>query len=273
MKNIFKLFTVIALLSAFPVSGAKAQGAVKVSSFKIATPPKDAKIKVITITVKNMDDRMAPNYLGMQIRLTKKGYYGLESESSNPTIIRLFMNVNEPVDEKFLKAIVEQKELNMPVHGGGSKLVQLNFQYVGLEKKMDTLSRKDFLIRQFDTYSKTFNKNTKTWGGKNEAVYELEYPGLDKPLVTKNLPYLSSHLSLNDGFLGIETLINDNEEYAFRIRYSKDVLNDDKIWEVLTRDKWSTVNREGEMIQIDPKISFTKKGATLSSEPIKKIKK
>ncbi len=264
MKNLLKIITIIALLPVFQISRAEAPASENVAKFKIATPPMGIKIKVVTIHTENMYDRMDPNYLGMQLRLTNKGYYGIESEPTHPLTVRIYMNVNEPVDEKFLKSIVEQKELQMPVHGGGSKLVQLNFQYVGMEKKVDTLSRKDFMVRQFETFSKKFNKNSQKWGGKNEAVYELEYPGLDKPLLTRSLPAFASYLSLTDGFLGIETLINDKEEYAFRITYSKDALNDDKIWEVLTSDKWTAVTSEGETVKTDPKISFTKKGSTIS---------
>lgn len=271
MKHSVKIFTLISLLFLFNTVTAESLTANSaVSKFKIATPPADAaKIKIITIHTGNMTDRMDPNYLGMQLRLTNKGYYGLEAESGQPMTIRLYMNVNEPVDEKFLKEIVEQKELQMPVHGGGTKLVQINFQFLGLEKEIGTTTRKEFLVRQFDTYSKKFSKNGAKWGGKNEAIYELEYPGLDKPLVSRNIPALSSHLAQNEGFLGIETLIDDSEEYAFRITYSKDALDDNKIWEVLTKEKWTSVSGEGEIIQIDPKISFTKKGATISKQLVK----
>ncbi len=265
--------TLSALIMLFVFKAALAEGPASnspVSKFKIATPPSDAtKIKVITIHTGNMTDRMDPNYLGMQLRLTNKGYYGLEAESGQPMTIRIYMNMNEPVDEKFLKAIVEQKELQMPVHGGGSKLVQINFQFLGLDKETGTITRKEFLVRQFDTYSKKFSRNNEKWGGKNEAVYELEYPGLDKPLVSRNIPVLSSHLAQNEGFLGIETLVNDNEEYAFRIIYSRDALDDNKIWEVLTKEKWTSVSAEGEIIQIDPKISFSKRGATISKQLVK----
>jgi len=266
MKFLFKIVTLLSLLLIFNVSTAQMPLPGKITAkFKIATPPVNASmIKVITIRTENMYDRMDPNYLGMQLRLTKKGYYGLEAESAKPLIIRLYMNVNEPIDEDFLKSVVEQQELQMPVHGGGTKLVKLNFLYIELEKQIDTITRREFLESQFDTYSKTFSKNIEKWGGKNEAIYELVYPGLDKPLITRNLPYLSSHLSQQDGFLSIQTLINDTEEYAFRISYSRDVLNDQKIWEVLSKEKWTTVTKEGEIVQIEPLISFTNKGVTIS---------
>ena len=272
MRSLLKISTLLALLFVFQLSIAESCAANNsITKFKIATPPQDAsRIKVITIHTENMYERMDPNYLGMQLRLTKKGYYGLEAESSHPLIIRLYMNINEPVDEDFLKSIVEQKDLQMPVHGGGTKPVQLNFVFISLEKQMDTITRKEFLVRQFDTYSKKFNKNIEKWGGKNEAIYELVYPDLDKPMITRNIPYLSSHLSQSEGFLGIETLINDKEEYAFRITYSKDVLNDDKIWEVLTKEKWTTVSKEGEIVLIDPQITFTNKGTTINPKTYRK---
>ena len=233
------------------------------SKFKIATPPAEAKIKVITIYTEKMYDRMDPNYLGLQFRNTGKGYYGLETEYNCPLIVRLYMDVNEPVDEKFIKSMVEMKQLEMLVHGGGTNIVKVDFEYIGMAEGADTISRREFLERQFTKFSVPFKRNQENWAGKSEAVYQLVYPNLDKPLVTRNLPFLSNHLSQIDGFLSIETLINDNEEYCFYITYSKEALNDDKIWEALTRSKWTIKNKEGIMEDVDPKFSFEQKGYTI----------
>ncbi|HCV16410.1 MAG TPA: hypothetical protein DF637_08775 [Rikenellaceae bacterium] len=233
------------------------------SKFKIATPPKDVEnIKVVTIYTEKMYDRMDPNYLGLQFRNTGKGYYGLETEYNCPLIVRLYMDLDEPIDEKFFKKMVEMKELEMLVHGGGTNIVKVDFEYIGISDVVDTISRREFLIRQFTTFSVPFKSNQEEWAGKNEAVYELVYPDLDKPLITRNLPFLSNHLSQIPGFISIETLVNEADEYCFRITYSKDALDDDKIWEVLNRSKWTIKNREGVMEEVDPKFSFTEKGAT-----------
>lgn len=233
------------------------------SKFKISTPPKEVEnIKVITIYTEKMYDRMDPNYLGLQFRNTGKGYYGLETEYSCPLTVRLYMDMNEPVDEKFFEQMVEMKELQMLVHGGGTNIVKVDFEYIGMSDVVDTISRRDFLIRQFTNFSVKFKSNQEEWAGKNEAVYELVYPDLDKPLITRNLPYLSNHLSQIPGFLAIETLVNENDEYCFRITYSKDALNDDLIWEVLNRSKWTIKNKDGVLEEVDPKFSFTDKGIT-----------
>lgn len=228
------------------------------SKFKIASPPAGSIIKVITIRTENMTERMDLNYLGMQFRNEGKRYYGLESEDATPLIVRIYMDVKEPVDEKYIKSVVEKRELQMGVHGGGSKLVNVNFKFVSLEKVTgETMTSRAFLERHFDVMKKEFKLNMEKWGGKNEAVYEIEYPGLDKPLVLRSLPYFTSYLSTIEGCLGVETAINDREEYCFRIRYSKDVLNDSKIREVLTRDKWTIRTNEGDLKETDPRLSFT----------------
>ena len=233
------------------------------SKFKISTPPKDVEnIKVVTIFTEKMYDRMDPNYLGLQFRNTGKGYYGLETEYNCPLIVRLYMDLDEPVDEKFFKEMVEMKELEMLVHGGGTNIVKVDFEYIGISDVFDTISRREFLIRQFTTFSVPFKSNQEEWAGKNEAVYELVYPDLDKPLITRNLPFLSNHLSQIPGFISIETLVNENDEYCFRITYSKDALDDDKIWEALNRSKWTIKNRDGVLEEVDPKFSFKEKGAT-----------
>lgn len=231
--------------------------------FKIASPPAGSTIKVIIIRTENMTERMDLNYLGMQFRNEAKGYYGLESEDATPLIVRIYMDVKEPVDEQYIKSIVEKKELQMGVHGGGSKLVNVDFKFISLEKNTgETMTSRAFLERHFDFMKKEYKQNIEKWGGKNEAVYELVYPGLDKPLILRTLPFFTSYLSTIDGCLGVETAINENEQYCFRIKYSKDVLNDAKIWEALTRDKWTIRTNEGDLKETYPRLSFTNKGIT-----------
>ncbi len=234
------------------------------SKFKIATPPEDVQqIKVITIFTEKMYDRMDPNYLGLQFRNSGRAYYGIETEYSCPLTVRLYMHPDEPIDHNFIKSMVEMKQLEMPVHGGGTRIVKVNFEYIGMSADVDTISRREFLIRQFNTFSVVFKNNQEEWAGKNEATYELVYPNLDKPIITRNLPFLSNHLSQIPGFISIETLLNDDDQYCFRIKYSKDALDDDKIWEVLNRSVWTIKNRAGEMEDVEPKFTFTDKGATI----------
>jgi len=234
------------------------------AKFKISNPPKDVeKIKIITVRAENMYDRMDPNYFGIQLRLTERGYYGLETEFAHPLIIRLFLDINEPIDERFIKEILEMRELQMPVHGGKTKKIDVDFKFISLEDKVDTISRREFMVRQFKAYSSRYKDNNEKWGTKDEAIYELEMPGLDKPVLAKTIPFLSSYLSLNDGFLGINTYMREDDMPCIQIFFSKKALNEEQIWKVLTREDWKIKQKDGEFKIIPAKIMFENKGKIL----------
>lgn len=231
------------------------------AKFKISNPPKDVeKIKIITVRAENMYDRMDPNYFGIQLRLTERGYYGLETEFAHPLIIRLFLDINEPIDERFIKEILEMRELQMPVHGGKTKKIDVDFKFISLEAKVDTISRREFMVRQFKAYSSRYKDNNEKWGTKDEAIYELEMPGLDKPVLAKTIPFLSSYLSLNDGFLGINTYMREDDMPCIQIFFSKKALNEEQIWKVLTREDWKIKQKNGVYKMIPAKIMFEDKG-------------
>lgn len=243
------------------------QGIYTPSKFKINHPsPEDTLIKVITIRTENMYDKMDPNYLGMQFRNSGKKYLGLETEYACPLIVRLYMGVNEPVDEDFLKETVHMKTLEMPVHGGGVRNVEVDYKFMGLEEQIDTITRKEFLVRQFNAVNKIYKEKVEKYAGEKTAVYELVHKGLDKPIVSRNIPYLSSYLSLADGILGLQVLVNDNEEYAIRILYVESVMNPDKLWEVLTAPKWQVKMKDGSVREEDAKMAFPGKGKVMETK-------
>lgn len=234
------------------------------SKFKINHPSaQDSLIKVITVRTENMHDKMDPNYLGLQFRGSGKKYFGLETEYDCPIIVRLYMGIDEEIDKDFLKEMIEMKELVMPVHGGGTRTVEVNYKFVGLEEETDTISRREFLERQMNAVNRTFKSAVKKYGNENSAVYEISYPGLDKPIVTRNLPYLISYLSMTEGVLGFRTVINAEEEFAFQIIYDKGTLNDAKIWEALQAPKWTVMMKDGSTQEVDSKIGFKNQGKTI----------
>jgi ferredoxin len=236
------------------------------SKFKINTPAEDVEqIKVITMYTEKMYDRMDPNYLGMQIRVSERGdgYYGLETEYSCPLTVRLYMAMDEPVEEEFLKDMVEMKELEMPVHGGGTRIVEVDYEFIELVEGQDTISRREFLERQFDKFSVEFKSNQEKIEGQELATYEIVYPGLDKPIITRNLPYLSNYLSQQEGMVSIKTLINEDMEYCFHITFSKELVDEEKLWNIITKEKWTIKDREGNIQEVDRKLEFTEKGEIL----------
>lgn len=234
------------------------------SKFKINHPSaQDSLIKVITIRTENMHDKMDPNYLGLQFRGSGKKYFGLETEYDCPIIVRLYMGLDEEINEDFLEEMVEMKELVMPVHGGGTRVIEVDYAFVKLEDQVDTITRREFLESQMNAVNRTFKKAVEKYGTENSAVYEMVYPAIDKPIVSRNLPYLISYLSMTEGVLGFKTLLNADEEYALQIIYDKNTLDDAKIWEVLQNPTWTVLMTDGTTQQVEAKMSFQNQGKTL----------
>jgi phage tail tube protein FII len=201
--------------------------------------------------------------LGLQFRASGKKYFGLETEYDCPIIVRLYMGMDEEINEDFLEEMVEMKELVMPVHGGGTKTIEVDYAFVKLEEKVDTITRREFIERQMSPINRTFKKAVEKYGMENSAVYEMVYPAMDKPINSRNFPYLISYLSLNEGVLGFRTLLNADEQYAIQITYDKNTLNDEKIWEILTAPKWNVLMKDGTIQEQDAKLEFKNPGKTL----------
>ena len=91
----------------------------------------------------------------------------------------------------------------------------------------------------------------------------MVYPAIDKPIVSRNLPYLISYLSMTEGILGFRTLLNADEEYALQITYDKNTLDDAKIWEVLQNPTWTVLMTDGTTQEVEAKMSFQNQGKTL----------
>lgn len=223
--------------------------------FKISQPEKEVKtVKVVTIHTENMTDPLDVNYLGMQFRLGKKNYYGLESEYSKPLTLRIYMNVNEPVDIDYIKKLVEMKEMDIMMHGGKIKKEKVNFKFLRAENKIDTVSKRQLLELFFRPYKKMFKENIDE---KSASVYDIVYPDIEKPMVARGLPVLASYLSLTDGLLGVETTLNNQDEAVIRIYHSKEKVNKEKIRSILTKKKWKVKTNGGIMKEIDFSIDFS----------------
>ncbi len=232
------------------------------TKYKIANPPAEVEnVKVITIFTEKMYDKLDPNYLGIQFKQTGKPYYGLETEYSCPLTVRIYMHPDEPIDEKFIKSVVQQKELVLPVAGGGTNTIKTGYVYEGIDKNSETIiSKREFLERQFNKFSAQFKKNQENWDGKGAAIYDIAYPGLDKPIISRYLTYLSNHLSQQEGITAIETYLNDDNVPSFRFTFRKDILDENKLWEILTAPKWSIKYKDGSVKEMDASIPFKEKG-------------
>lgn len=231
------------------------------SKFRVNTPDMASvdSIKVVTIRTENMYDKLDLNYLGLQMRLTDKKIYGLESEFACPLIVRVYMDVSETADKAWFKKIVNMKELEMPVHGGGTKITPVNFKFVDLEDGESYISTESFIRKMFTPFKAQFSSRVEEFAGKPQFVYEIPDANYEKPIILRNLPFVSNHLSKNDGIIGVYLELDNSLTPALMIRYAAP-MTADRIWELLNMDTWTITYKKDDVREEAAKLKFKNKG-------------
>lgn len=231
------------------------------SKFRVNTPDPAVvdSVKMVTIRTENMYDKLDLNYLGLQMRLTDKKIYGLESVFACPLIVRVYMDPSENLDKAWFKQIVNMKELEMPVHGGGTKTTPVNFKFVDMEDGESFISTEMFVHKMFTPFKWESKKRVEKFEGKPQFVYEIPDANYEKPIILRNLPFVSNHLSKNDGIIGVYLELNKELVPTLMIRYAAP-MTADRVWELLNMDKWTITYAADDVREVDAKLKFKTPG-------------
>ena len=234
------------------------------SKFRVNSPDPKAvdSLKVVTIRTEGMYDKMDINYLGMQMRLTGKKIYGLESEFSCPLIVRVIMDPSENLSEEWFREIVEMEVLQMPVHGGGVNEIELDYSFEGMEDEVSFISTADHLKNMFSSFNVQWKSRIEAAGNKQQYIYEIVDKNYEKPIILRNMPYLSNHLSKHEGVIGVYLVLNDDLQPCIRIRYA-DPMTSEKLWELMTMDTWTITYKADDVRQEGAKFSFKTPGKVI----------
>ena len=262
VKTFVKHKTADILYNPAVITPEKIQEAIYVpSKFRIQTP--DHKeiptLKVVTIRTEGMYDKMDINYLGLQMRLTGKRVYGLETEWACPLIVRVYMAEDEDLDEDWFEEVVEKDVLEMPVHGGGTKEIEVDYTFVKMEDEVSTISTEDFIRRMFSPFQAQFKKRVDENEGKKQYIYEIADPNYEKPIILRNMPFVSNHLSRNEGVIGIYLNLNKDLVPAIQVRYAEPMTGD-KVWELLNMETWTITYSADDVREVPAKLSFKTPG-------------
>ena len=231
------------------------------TKFRVATPDHNAvdSLKVVTIRTESMYDKMDINYLGMQMRLTGKKIYGLETEFACPLIVRVYMDPSEDLSEDWFEEIVEMDVLKMPTHGGGSKDIELDYEFVRMEDGFKTVSTRDFIRGMFSPFRVQWKSRIEAAAGKQQYVYEIVDKNYEKPIILRNMPFLSNHLSRHEGVIGVYLDLNDNLMPAISVRFAEP-MTEEKLWELMTMETWTITYKADDVREEGAKLSFKAPG-------------
>ena len=231
------------------------------SKFRVATPDHKEvpELKIVTIRTEGMYDKMDINYLGMQMRLTGKRIYGLETEFACPLIVRVYMDPAEELDEDWFEEIVEKETLEMPVHGGGVNEIELGYKFEDYEGETGRISTEQFIRSMFSPFSVQWKSRIEAAEGKQQYVYEIVDKNYEKPIILRNMPFLSNHLSRHEGVIGVYLDLNRDLQPAIQIRYA-DPMTEAKLWELMTMETWTITYKADDVREEPAKFSFKMEG-------------
>ena len=231
------------------------------SKFRVNTPDHTAvdSLKVLTIRTEGMYDKMDINYLGLQMRMTGKKIYGLETEFACPLIVRVYADPSEDLSEDWFEEIVEIEKLQMPVHGGGTKDIEVDYEFVKMEDGFSMISTKDFVRNMFSPFRVQWKSRIEEAGNKQQYVYEIADRNYEKPIILRNMPFLSNHLSRHDGVIGVYLDLNEDLMPCIQIRFAEPMTGD-KIWELITMETWTITYSKDDVREQGAKLAFKTPG-------------
>ena len=231
------------------------------SKFRIQTPDHNAcdSLKVVVIRTEGMYDKMDINYLGMQMRLTGKKLYGLETEFACPLIVRVYMDPSEDLDEDWFEDVVEMETLNMPTHGGGEKVIEVDYEFVELEDGVSYVSTESFIRNMFSPFKVQWKSRIEAAEGKQQFVYEIVDKNYEKPIILRNMPFLSNHLSTHEGVIGVYLDLNKDLQPSIQIRFAEP-MTAERLWELMTMETWTITYKADDVRQEPAKLNFKAPG-------------
>lgn len=243
------------------------------SNFRVWSPdPKKlSELKVYTIRTEHMYDKMDLNRLGLQLRTTGKSIFGVESEYNCPLIVRVYVSPDEQLDEEFFREVVNRKVLAMPVHGGGVKETPVDFEFVRMEKGEGRIAIDEYLHMMFSEFKANFNgeypsgdttvimKRYEKYAGQPQFVYEVSDQNYEKPIIKRGLPFLSNHLSKEEGVIGLYLVLNKDLVPSIQVRFAAP-MTAERIWELMNMETWTITYAKDDVREEKARLKFSSEG-------------
>lgn len=230
-------------------------------------------LKVVTIRTEKMYDKTDIYMLGLQFGLSGKKIYGLESEFACPLIVHVMMAPDETVTEDEFRELVNKKVLRMPLHGGTKfKETPVDYEFVRLEMGESRKNTIDFLVEMFEEFEapcyglyndadgkEIIEKRAEHYKNDRQYVYEIVNSEYDKPIVKMMMPFLSNHLSRNEGIISVGLHLNCDYKPAIMIRFATP-MSGDEIWRLINLPTWTITYSEEDVHEEPAKLLFSAPG-------------
>lgn len=238
---------------------------------KYATPDESVPtLEVVKLGVEGLHDRMDMVYFGMVLQRIK-GVYGFSAEFACPVDVTVYVDPAAAIDEKTFARAIDAKELVMKVKDG-EKTIPMHTELKSCAEERGTITREEFvrvMFRDIEKMAGRFVANLEKWGDDEaypKAVYEMEFPGIDKLLIRQAFPYFKSFLSCTDGIVSVDFVLHGVTP-VMRLHYVKSMWNDARIWsDIFQAEKWTLRMADGTFQEAEPRLKFSVPGRTVGQK-------
>ena len=100
--------------------------------------------------------------------------------------------------------------LQMPVHGGGVNEIEVDYEFIEMEDGYTMISTADHIKSMFSSFNVQWKSRIEAAGDKQQYILEIVDKNYEKPIILRNMPYLSNHLSKHEGVIGVYLTLNDD---------------------------------------------------------------
>ena len=89
-----------------------------------------------------------------------------------------------------------------------TKDTEVDYEFVAMEDTVSYMPVEDLIRMLFTPFKAEFRSRVEQYEGQPQFIYEVADPNYEKPIILRNMPYLSNHLSGNEGIIGIYLDLN-----------------------------------------------------------------
>ncbi len=175
---------------------------------KINTPrgsPPD-KLQIVYLGVANLNDNV-DNLNFARLLSQSPAIYGIESDFGEPVRVLVYYEANKITTEDLIH-LIETRKFTYQSPQGETTELELNFKVQTDPEIIGEVDFQTFLQHIFTPYSRLFDK-FKTTPKDSIRILQATVPNLENSQIRRFLPYLTSHLSQDEGVVGVETFFRD----------------------------------------------------------------
>ena len=138
-------------------------------------------------------------------------------------------------------------------------IIEVDYKFVELEDGVSYISTEEFIRKMFNPFRVQWKSRIEKAEGKQQYVYEIVDKNYEKPIILRNMPFLSNHLSTHEGVIGVYLDLNKNLQPAIQIRYAEP-MTAEELWSLMTMETWTITYKADDVRQEPAKLSFKSEG-------------